>query len=64
MNAESILRLAAWAVCVAAALQVFFFFVFQLIGYDSYLLSGALIFSLTIALLLIVAWKILKKTIH
>jgi hypothetical protein len=63
MSIATVLKLALWAVCVAVALQVIFYFVFQVIGYNSYLLSITLIGSLIVAILLLIGWKILKRTI-
>ena len=59
----TLLKFAAWGVIVAVALQVIFYFVFQTIGYDSYLLSITLIVSVIIAILLLVGWKALKKAV-
>jgi uncharacterized membrane protein len=63
MSTSTVLKLAAWGVCVAVALQVIFFFVFQMIGYDSYLLSITLIVSVMVGFLLLVGWRILKRAI-
>ena len=59
----TLLKFAAWGVIVAVVLQVIFYFVFQTIGYDSYLLSITLIVSVIIAILLLVGWKALKKAV-
>ena len=61
MSASTALRLAAWGVCVAVALQVVFYFVFQAIGYDSFLLSLTLLISLVVALLIFASWEALKR---
>ena len=45
MSSVTVLKLAARAIVTAVVLQVVFFFVFQEIGYDSYLLSITLIIS-------------------
>lgn len=63
MSMSTVLKLAAWGVCVAVALQVIFYFVFQTIGYDSYLLSVTLIVSVAVGFLLLVGWRILKRAI-
>jgi len=63
MSVATVLKLAAWGVIVAVALQVIFYFVFQAIGYDSYLLSITLIVSVIIGILLLVGWRILKKAV-
>jgi uncharacterized membrane protein len=57
----TLLKFAAWGVIVAVALQVIFYFVFQIIGYDSYLLSITLIVSVIIGILLLFGWRALKK---
>jgi uncharacterized membrane protein len=59
----TILKFAAWGVIVAVALQVIFYFVFQIIGYDSYLLSITLIVSVIIGILLLIGWRTLKKAV-
>jgi high-affinity Fe2+/Pb2+ permease len=61
MSMATVLKLAVWGVCVAVALQVIFYFVFQVIGYNSYLLSITLMVSLIAAILLLVGWRILKR---
>jgi high-affinity Fe2+/Pb2+ permease len=61
MSVATILKLAAWGVIVAVALQVVFYFVFQIIGYDSYFLSISLIISIIAVLLLLAGWITLKK---
>ena len=63
MSLATVLKLAAWGVIVAVALQVIFYFVFQTVGYDSYLLSITLIVSVIIGILLLVGWRILKKAV-
>ena len=63
MSVATVLKLAAWGVIAAVALQVIFYFVFQAIGYDSYLLSITLIVSVIIGILLLVGWRILKKAV-
>jgi len=35
MSVATVLKLAVWAVCVAVVLQVIFYLVFQVIGYNS-----------------------------
>ncbi|TRO47028.1 hypothetical protein E2P47_05010 [Candidatus Bathyarchaeota archaeon] len=64
MNIATILKLAAWGIIVAVTLQMIFYFVFQIIGYDSYLLSNSLIISVVAVLLLLVGWMILKKQLN
>jgi uncharacterized membrane protein len=63
LNVATILKFAAWGVIVAVALQVIFYFVFQIIGYDSYLLSITLIVSVIIGILLLIGWRTLKKAV-
>ena len=63
MSLATVLKLAAWGVIVAVALQVIFYFVFQIIGYDSYLLSITLIVSVIIGILLLFGWKALKRAV-
>jgi hypothetical protein len=58
LSVATVLKLAAWGVIVAVALQVIFYFVFQVIGYDSYLLSVTLIVSVIIGYSLLIAWRI------
>jgi high-affinity Fe2+/Pb2+ permease len=63
MSIATVLKLVAWGVIVAVALQVIFYFVFQIIGYDSYLLSITLIISVIAVFLLLAGWMTLKKAI-
>ena len=63
MDVANLLKFAAWGVIVAVALQVIFYFVFQIIGYDSYLLSITLIVSVIIGILLLFGWKALKRAV-
>lgn len=64
MSITTVLKLAVWGICVAIALQVIFYFIFQVIGYNSYLLSMTLLASLVVAVLLLVGWIILKRAIR
>jgi uncharacterized membrane protein len=64
MSITIVLKLAVWGICVAIALQVIFYFIFQVIGYNSYLLSITLLVSLTVTVLLLVGWRILKRAIR
>jgi uncharacterized membrane protein len=63
LNVATALKLAAWGAIVAVALQVAFHFVFQIIGYNSSLLSVTLLISLAAAFLLLAGWKVLKRTV-
>jgi hypothetical protein len=63
MSVATVLKLAAWGICLAIALQVIFYFAFQIIGYDVYLLSIVLVVSVTIGVLLLIGWSILKRAI-
>jgi len=64
VSMTTVLKLAVWGICVAIVLQVIFYFIFQVIGYNSYLLSITLLVSLTVAVLLLVGWRILKRAIR
>jgi len=64
MSITTVLKLAVWGICVAIALQIIFYFIFQVIGYNSYLLSITLLVSLIAAVLLLVGWRILKRAIR
>ena len=63
MGFDAVLKLVAWGILVAVTLQVTFYFVFQLIGYDSFLLSLTLIASLLTGFAVLVVWRVLKKTV-
>jgi uncharacterized membrane protein len=63
MGVASVLKLAAYGVILAVVLQVIFYFVFQLIGRDSFLLSITLIASVIVGILLLVGWNRLKKNV-
>ena len=58
---DTVLKLAAVGVCVMVALQVIFYFVFQIIGYDSFWLSITLIASVLVFVAILVSWRGLKK---
>ena len=58
---DTVLKLAAVGVCVMVALQVIFYFVFQIIGYDSFWLSITLIASVLVFVAILVSWRVLKK---
>ena len=60
---ESVLKLAAVVSGVMVALQLLFYVLFEVIGYDSYLLSITLIASLIIAIVFLVLWNLAKKAI-
>jgi RsiW-degrading membrane proteinase PrsW (M82 family) len=63
MGFATVLKLAVWGVFVVVALQVVFYFVFQMIGYNSYLLSITLMVSLIVGILLLIGWRILKRVV-
>ena len=50
-----------WGICVTIALQVIFYFVFQIIGYDLFLLSVTLTVSVLVILVVLVVWNALKR---
>jgi len=62
-NSDSIIRLLAVAVIVAVVLQVVFYFVFQGIGYDSFLLSITLIITILAGFAILIFWRWLKKSL-
>ena len=64
MEFDAVLKLLAWGILVAVTLQVIFYFVFQLIGYDSFLLSLTLLASLLTGFAVLVVWRVLKKASH
>jgi high-affinity Fe2+/Pb2+ permease len=64
MSMTTVLKLAVWGICVAIVLQVIFYFVFQVIGYNSYLLSTTILVSLAVAFMFLVGWEILKRKIR
>ena len=64
MSWESVLKLAAVAAGVMVALQLVFYVVFEVIGYDSYLLSITLIASLVVAIVFLVFWNVAKRAIR
>ena len=64
MNSDAVLKHLAWITCVMVVLQVIFYFVFQIIGYDSFLLSVTLIASVLVALTVLFVWRVLKKAVR
>ena len=63
MGFDAVLKLLAWGILVVVTLQVVFYFVFQLIGYDSFLLSVTLAASLLTGFAVLVVWRVLKKAV-
>ena len=63
MSVGTVLKLAVWAVFVMIVLQVVFFFVFEAIGYDLYVLSLTLILSLVVWIMVFAGWRLLRRTI-
>jgi Na+/melibiose symporter-like transporter len=61
MGFDTILKLVVWGLFVAIALQVIFYFVFQVIGYDLFLLSVLLTISVVLLLVGIIAWRKISK---
>jgi Na+/melibiose symporter-like transporter len=57
----AVLKLVVWGLFVAIALQVIFYFVFQVIGYDLFLLSILLTISVVLLLVVIIAWRKISK---
>jgi len=63
MSIDTVLKFAALGVVVAVGLQVVFFFIFQVIGYNSCLLSITLIISVIIGFSLLAGWRIPKRVL-
>jgi hypothetical protein len=63
MSVATLLKLAAWGAIVAVAMQIIFYFIFQMIGYDSFLLSITLIALLVVAISLLAGWALLKRAV-
>ena len=61
MSSDTVIKLAAWGVYVMVVLQVVFHVVFQVIGYDSLLLSITLVASAVVVLIVFGIWRFLKK---
>jgi len=64
MNSDAVLKHLAWITCVMVVLQVIFYFVFQIISYDMFLLSITLIVSVVVALTVLFVWRVLKKAVR
>jgi Na+/melibiose symporter-like transporter len=64
MDSDTVLKHLAWITCVMVVLQVIFYFVFQIIGYNSFLLSVTLIASGLVALTVLFVWQVLKKAVR
>ena len=64
MSWESVLKFAAVADSVMVALQLIFYIVFNVIDYDSYLLSITLIASLVVAIVFLVLLNLAKKALR
>ena len=64
MDSDTVLKHLAWITCIMVVLQVIFYFVFQIIGYNSFLLSVTLIASVLVGLIVLFVWRVLKKTVR
>jgi hypothetical protein len=62
-SSDTVFKLFAWAVLVMVVLQVVFYFVFQAIGYDSFLLSVTLVVSILVLFAVLISWRIMKKSV-
>jgi len=63
MGWDTVLKLGALGVCIMVILQVVFYFIFQIIGYDSFWLSVTLIASVLVFIVLLVLWRVLRKAV-
>lgn len=63
MGWDTLLKLGALGVCIMVTLQVVFYFIFQIIGYDSFWLSVTLIASVLVFIVLLVLWRVLRKAV-
>jgi hypothetical protein len=59
---DSVLKNAAIAIVVMVAVSGVLYFVLQVTGYNSYLLSINLIALILVLIVILVMWRILKKT--
>ena len=60
-SGDTILKIAVWGICVAIALQVVFYFVFQTIGYNPFLLVVTLIASVLAVLVVLLVWNTVRR---
>jgi len=63
MDWDTVLKHLAWITCLMIVLQVIFYFVFQIIDYNSFLLSVTLILAVLVVLAVLFAWRIIKKAV-
>ena len=63
MGWATVLKLAAVGVCLIVALQVIFYYVFQIIGYSRFWLNMMLIVSVLVFIVILVSWRALKKAV-
>jgi len=64
LDSDTVLKHLAWITCIMVVLQVIFYFVFQIIGYNSFLLSVTLIASVLMVLIVLFLWRVMKKAIR
>ena len=64
MHLDTVIKFAARGVYVMVALQVIFLFVFQMIGFDSLLLSITLVASVVVVVISLAVWRALKKAVR
>ena len=58
---DSVLKLSAVTVLTMITLQLVFYFVFQNIGYDAYLLSLNLVAFILVFIVVLIIWRIIPK---
>jgi len=63
MGWDTVLKFGALGVCIMVTLQVVFYFIFQIIGYDAFWLSVTLIASVLVFIVLLVLWRVLRKAV-
>ena len=63
MGWATVLKLAAVGVCLIVALQVIFYYVFQIIGYSYFWINIILIVSVLVFIVILISWRALKNAL-
>jgi uncharacterized membrane protein len=63
MGWDTVLKLGAMGVCIVVALQLIFYFVFQVVGYNSFWLSVTLIASVLVFIVILVLLRGFKNAV-
>jgi hypothetical protein len=64
MDLYAVVKHLAWVLCLMVVLQAIFHFVFQIIDYNSFLLSVVLTATVLVVLVVLFVWRLLKNAVR